>query len=131
MIDQLLKFGLILSHSASLVKFGECSYEVIKTTRAKLLQKDLVESCPLWCFVSLYVPMEPLKGFMFQMKGCEWDFIDIKYVMQTKILFFPVNPSSWIITIKVRKIKIWPSKIVGRREPNVCRRIWMLSIVHG
>ena len=61
--------------------------------------------------MSLDVPTEPLKGFMFQMKGCEWDFIDIKSVMQTKILFYPVNPSSRIITIEARKIQLRPMEV--------------------
>ena len=62
-------FGLTLPHHASLEKFGECSYEVIKSTRAKSLQKELEKICPFWHFMSLDVPMKPLKGFMFQMKG--------------------------------------------------------------
>ena len=52
----------------------------------------------------LDVPTEPLKCFMFQMKGCKGDFIEIKSVMQTEILFYPINPSSRIITIEARKI---------------------------
>ena len=40
-IGEFLKFYLILLHSASLAKFGECSFEVIKSTRAKSLQKEL------------------------------------------------------------------------------------------
>jgi len=81
--------------------------------------------------MSLDVLMEPLKGFMFQIKGCKGDFVDLKSIMQTKILFRLVYPSNWIITIKGRKIKLRPTKIVGRREPSVCRSVWLPSIVHG
>ena len=67
-ISKFLKLCLILSHSASLVKFSECSCEVIKITRAKSLQKELAKICAPWLFMSLDVPTKPLKGFMFQMK---------------------------------------------------------------
>ena len=87
-----------------MTKFSEFSYELIKRAREKSLQKELEKIHPFWLFTSLDVPMEPLKGVMFQMKGCKWDFIDIKSVMQTEILFCPINPSSWIITIEARKI---------------------------
>ena len=71
--------------------------------------------------MSLDVPTEPLKGFMFQMKGCRWYFVDIKSGMQTEILFCLVYPFSRIITIEVRKIKLRPMKISGRRELSVYR----------
>jgi len=64
-----------------LAKFSECSYEVIKSTRAKSLQNEFAKIYPFWLFMSLDVPTEPLKGFMFQMKGCKWDFVDIKSIM--------------------------------------------------
>ena len=81
MIGELLKLCLILPHSANLVKFGECSYEVIRSTRTKLLQEELGKFCPVCLSMSLDLPIDPLKCFMFQMKGCKWDFIDIKSVM--------------------------------------------------
>ena len=113
------------------MKFGKCSCKFIKTTRAKSMQKELEKICPLGFFMILGVPTKPLKGFMFQMKGCKWDFVDIKHVMQTEILFFLVYPSSRTITIEVRKIKPRPTKIAGRREPYVCRRLRLSSIAHG
>ena len=81
--------------------------------------------------MSLDVPTEPLKGFMFQTKGCKWDFIDIKSVMQIEILFCPVNSSSQIITIEARKIKLRPTKVAIGRESSVCRRIMPSLFVHG
>ena len=130
-ISQFLKLCLILSHNVTLVKFSEFSHEVIKISRAKLLQKELEKIYPVWLFMSLDLLTEPLKGFMFQMKGCKQEFVDIKSVMQTKILFCHVYPSNHIITIEARKIKFRPTKIVGRREPNFCRRLQLSSIVHA
>jgi len=95
------------------------------------LQNEFAKICPFWLFMSFDVPTEPLKGFMFQMKGGKWDFVDIKSIMQTEILFCSVYPSSRIITIEARKIKLQPTKIVERRKPNVCRRLWLPSIIHG
>ena len=131
MIGVFLKLCLILPHSASLAKFGRCSYEVIKSTRTKSLQEKLGKFCPVRLRMSLDVPMEPLKCFMFQMKGCKGDFIEIKSVMQTEILFYPINPSSRIITIEARKIQLWPMEVARGREPSVCRRLRLSSIVHG
>ena len=54
---------------------------------------------------------------MFRMKGCKWDFIDIKIVMQSDILFFPVNPSSWIITLKRGKSSFGPRKFLEEENP--------------
>ena len=68
-ISYFLKFFLILSHSASLEKFGECSCEAIKRTRAKSMQKELGKICPIWLCMSLDVPTEPLKCFMLQMNA--------------------------------------------------------------
>ena len=81
--------------------------------------------------MSLDVPTKPLKCFMFQMKGCKGEFIDIKSVMQNEILFCPINPSSRIITIEARKIQLRPAKVARRRETSVCRRLRLATVVHG
>ena len=122
MIDQFIKFCLILSHSASLAKFSECSCEVIKTTRVKPLQKELTKIYPLWLFMILDVPTEPLKGFTFQMKGCKWDFGDIKSVMHIKLLFFLVYSSSWIIIVEVREINLWPTKSCWKKRTRCLQK---------
>ena len=95
------------------------------------MQKELEKICPFWLSMSLDVPTKPLKGFMFQMKGCKWDFIDIKNVMQTEILFYPVNPTSQIITIEARKIQVRPTKVARGREASVYRRLRLSAVVHG
>ena len=95
------------------------------------MQKELEKIFPLWCFMILDVPTKPLKGFMFQMKGCKWDFIDIKSVMQTEILFGPENPFSRIITIEKRKIKLRPTKVAKGIGPSAWRRPKLLAVVHG
>ena len=68
---------------------------------------------------------------MFQMKWCKWDFGDIKSVIHIKVLFFLMYPSSWIITIEAREINIRPTKVIGRRELSVYRRLRLLSVFHG
>ena len=94
----------ILFDTPAQCQFGECSCEVIKSTRTKLLQEELGKFCPVCPGMSLDVPTKPLKCFMFQMKRSKGDFIEIKSVMQTEILFCPINPSNQIITIEERKI---------------------------
>ena len=79
------------------------------------MQKELAKICPLWFFMILDVPTEPLKGFAFQMKGGKWDFGDIKSVVHIKVLFYLVYPSSWIITIEAKEINIRPTKVARRR----------------
>ena len=68
------------------------------------MQKELKKIRPFWLFMSLDVPMIPLKSFLFQMKGGKWNFVDIKSIMKTEILFYTIDPSSRISTIEARKI---------------------------
>ena len=91
----------------------------------------MAKICPMWFFMILDVPTKPLKGFMLQMKGSKWEFIDIKSVIQTEILVCPVYPSNQTITIEARKIKLRITKIVVRRETSVYRRLELSFIVHS
>ena len=128
--SQFLKFYLILSHSANLTNFGECSYEVIKSTRTESLQEELGKICPVWLGMSVDVPTEPLKCFMFQIKGCKWEFIDIKSVMQTEILFYPINHPVGSSPLKRGKSSLGPWKLLDDEnlvsvEDSGCHRLLM------
>ena len=62
--------------------------------------------------------MEPLNGiFMFQIKGCKWDFVDIKSVMHTEILFCMYIHLVGSSPLKQGKSRFEQQKILEEENP--------------
>lgn len=98
---------LVISNilSRALMQLCQFSYIILIYSQVKMDAMSFNRLYPRNKSMVLFKPLEPLKSLFLQVTGCKQYLLNFRYLIELEKQFCSINPSSKVITIKVRKFQ--------------------------